>query len=361
MRKTNALLLALAVAALPHPAAALVISEVAYDPAGTDSGHEWIEVWNDGASAVDLAGWSVLEAGVMHRLAAYGADALVVEAGGYAVVADRPELFLADFPSARSAIDSAFSLSNTGEEVALVSPEGVQASSATWSSESGAKDGLTWQLSGAAWIAAAATPGAENADREAAPAATSSAAVSPSAPSVSAHSGTSGLSSVKPKREFSVDAGRARVVPVGATLEIEPRAEGEARVSYSWSWGDGASSKGKKGSHTYKFPGTYVVVLNARSSHGGASVSRTLATALAPDVALAPVPGGVRLASGGSGELNLGGFKIRTSAGEYEVPRDTILLPGAEVVLPQEWLGFAVGGGAGVELVRPDGKVAASG
>lgn len=54
-------LAALLLAAGPWAAAgaAVVINEVVYNPEGSDAGFEWIELYNDGASAVSLAGWAL--------------------------------------------------------------------------------------------------------------------------------------------------------------------------------------------------------------------------------------------------------------------------------------------------------------
>jgi hypothetical protein len=52
--------LVLALCGAPAPAsAAVVINEVGYDPAGSDTGLEWIELYNDGPSAVPVTGWSI--------------------------------------------------------------------------------------------------------------------------------------------------------------------------------------------------------------------------------------------------------------------------------------------------------------
>ena len=37
----------------------IVVNEIEYNPAGTDSGHEWVELYNPTAQTVSLSGWSV--------------------------------------------------------------------------------------------------------------------------------------------------------------------------------------------------------------------------------------------------------------------------------------------------------------
>jgi endonuclease I len=43
----------------PPPSGSLVLSEVFYDPAGSDDGLEWVELYNGSSAAIDLAGYSL--------------------------------------------------------------------------------------------------------------------------------------------------------------------------------------------------------------------------------------------------------------------------------------------------------------
>ncbi len=315
--------------------AAVVVSEIMYDPAGTDTGREWVEIWNDTASDFDLGAAFLLEGGTNHKITPFGGAPAVVPAGGYAIVADKPESFSADYPNVAPVFDSAFSLSNSGERIALVDSDGDEFSSAEWASSAGASDGKSWQRSGVSWVAASATPGARNADREDPPAVASSS--SPTVTAISAHSGTGGLTTVRRKVPLEVDAGRDRVVPVGAELAIEPETEGAARASYSWSWGDGAASRGRHGRHSYRFPGTYAVVLNAKGAGGAAATSRATVVVVEAQVSLAATEGedgSVAILSRSPHELNLGGFRLEAAGDSFEIPPDTILFPGGRIDVP---------------------------
>jgi hypothetical protein len=44
-------------AACGPAAAEVIISEIMYNPTGTETGREWVELYNNGAAAVDLSGW----------------------------------------------------------------------------------------------------------------------------------------------------------------------------------------------------------------------------------------------------------------------------------------------------------------
>ncbi|RLC51126.1 MAG: hypothetical protein DRZ79_03270, partial [Candidatus Cloacimonadota bacterium] len=41
----------------------IVINEVFYDPAGSDGGYEWIELYNAGDEAINMFGWKIQKAG----------------------------------------------------------------------------------------------------------------------------------------------------------------------------------------------------------------------------------------------------------------------------------------------------------
>ncbi len=46
----------------------VVINEVLYDPAGADTGYEWVEIYNAGEQAVNLSGWIIQKAGSQFEL-----------------------------------------------------------------------------------------------------------------------------------------------------------------------------------------------------------------------------------------------------------------------------------------------------
>lgn len=57
------LLLLLLLAGAVHCAARIVINELYYDPVGTDTGHEWLELYNAGEKDFNLEGCRILKAG----------------------------------------------------------------------------------------------------------------------------------------------------------------------------------------------------------------------------------------------------------------------------------------------------------
>jgi hypothetical protein len=138
------------------------MSEIMYDLAeGSDSGREWVEVYNESGTAVDLADWKLFENSTNHGLKALGAS--VLAPGAYAVIADNPDKFKNDHPSyAGLLFDSAFSLNNTGETLILrcCGKELSDVDTVVYSNEQGgAGDGASLSRSGSSWVSTDPTPG----------------------------------------------------------------------------------------------------------------------------------------------------------------------------------------------------------
>lgn len=118
--------------------AQVVITEIMYDlPSGSDSGREWVELYNLGNAPVDLTKFKVFENGTNHKIAAVvGGNSLAP--GAYAVVADNAANFRTDWPQFSGQVfDSAFSLSNSGESLAIYDASSTETGAVSYQSSSG--------------------------------------------------------------------------------------------------------------------------------------------------------------------------------------------------------------------------------
>lgn len=149
----------LAVLFIPFGADALVITEIMYDLAeGSDTGREWIEVYNAGAP-IDLLKYKVIENGSQHKISGPG----MLPANTYAVIADNPAKFKNDHPAYSGILfDSAFSLNNDGETLALADPGGGVLDSVQYTNASGNGTGDSLQRNPGSnqFDAGISTPGA---------------------------------------------------------------------------------------------------------------------------------------------------------------------------------------------------------
>jgi PKD repeat protein len=97
----------------------LVINEIMYNPIGSDTNHEWIEIWNKGPSNINLTGFKLYEASTNHSLNIYQGS-LNIPSNGYAILTASGSVFLQDHPFfSGTIIDTSFSLSNTGELLSI--------------------------------------------------------------------------------------------------------------------------------------------------------------------------------------------------------------------------------------------------
>lgn len=146
--------------------AQVVINEIMYDAPGTDTKHEWIEVYNNGNEPVNLSGWKLKEGGTNHNLALMK-ETWILNSGDYVIIADDTTTFLVDFPQFNSMLfDSTFTsgLSNSGEELAMVDGIGTVAFILTYIPLPLASGkGYTLCLVDDLWKECLPTPGSENA------------------------------------------------------------------------------------------------------------------------------------------------------------------------------------------------------
>ncbi len=134
-----------------------------YDPSDSDTGHEWIEIYNNLSEVVNLTMWKFFEANTNHWINLFqGTDTLV--SGALAVIANNASTFLGDHPNYNGSLfGSSFSLSNTGETLAMknASLDIVESISYTSTTATNGTGKTLCQLAGV-WWNCEATPGTSN-------------------------------------------------------------------------------------------------------------------------------------------------------------------------------------------------------
>ncbi len=133
----------------------VVINEVMYDFTGADSGHEWVEIYNNGAASVDLTDWKFYEASTNHGLTLQQGS-FDLGAGAYAIIADDASTFLTDNLGFSGNIydSTTFSLS-TSETIGLRDNLGATVDTdLTYSS--------TWNLNGEGYTIGKIDPSGDN-------------------------------------------------------------------------------------------------------------------------------------------------------------------------------------------------------
>ncbi len=99
-----------------YPPQSVIISEVAWAGTAASSSDEWIELWNPGSAAIDLAGWTLTDGGDIH--VALGGT---IGAGGFFLLERTSDSTVSDIPADQIYTGS---LGNGGEILRLSDPSG---------------------------------------------------------------------------------------------------------------------------------------------------------------------------------------------------------------------------------------------
>jgi len=118
----------------------IIINEIMYNPTNSDSGHEWIEIYNTSAENVDMTNWKFYEEETNHSLN-LREGSIVLPSNNYAIIADDANQFMIDYADFTGTLfDSSFSLKNTSETIAIKDGTGNLIDEITYLSEWGGND-----------------------------------------------------------------------------------------------------------------------------------------------------------------------------------------------------------------------------
>lgn len=317
------------------------ITEIMYDPEGSDTKREWIEVFNEGSTAVDLNTYFFFEGNVFHKLVAQGAS--VLEPGSYAIIVDSIAEVVAEYTGFMGQIfDSAFSLNNTGETISMANASKVIIDTATYGSDMGASnDGNSLQINGGVIIAAGPTFGELNKTESETPISqedeedSSDVQTSTSGTTLSgnsSHTQQESVSTYTAPASFKVGIGRKRTVSINTPIEFFAQvSKADVKPRFNWNLGDFTLKKGSKVTHIYEHEGVYEVVLDSKSS-GNTVVSRTQVHVVVPDISITRASSSIIFKNNSKQEVNIGGFGLIYAGGDtYTIPQNTIISGKSEI------------------------------
>ena len=156
----------------------------------------------------------------------------------------------------------------------------------------------------------------------------------------------SALSEAAASGGFRVTIGDERLAMVGAPVAFRAAASGGAgngRILYRWNFGDGATVRGERATHVYRYPGVYQVVLAAESAAAAeAAMARTVVEVIQPEVALGrfsltPNRSFAELINHSSTEVNLAGWRLAAGHLIFVLPENTLLAAGQTTTIVLPW------------------------
>jgi len=328
------------------------ITEIMYDPAGSDTKREWVEVFNAGTTSVDLSTYFLFEAKVYHKLVAQAGS--VLQAGAYAIIVDSVAEVIADYTGfMRQIFDSTFSLNNTGETLSIANSAKELIDTVTYSVDMGGVDGNSLQINDGVIITAPPTFGTPNktesevvvseteestdtTDTTGGASTGSSSSSGSTSSSASTHTQQEGVSKYTPSAPFKLGAGRNRIVSLYTPIEFEAYiSKTETKPRYMWNFGDFETDKGRKVQHIYEYTGTYEVVLEGIiKDYKG--ISRTEVQVVEPQLDIIQATTTINVHNRAKQEINLGGFTFLFKEEKLEIPRNTIVKGGQTISVRPE-------------------------
>lgn len=336
-----------------HAYAAMVINEIAWMGTTVSGTNEWIELYNDSDTAVDLSGWSIVSRDGSPNIALQG----IVAARGYFLIERTDDDTVPGIP-ADLVISFGSGLSNSGETLDLKNALGGVVDSVEggkdWSLVGGdnvTKD--TAQRGGNGWATQPGTPRAKNVVGNSESTSTisttgSSQTASSSSPAITP---TSPASPAKyPRAHLTINAGEDRTVfrAVQSTFSASALGlydEALPYASYVWNFGDGSVASGRSVAHTYRQEGEYVVSLEVTHLTIKEKV-RFIVTVISPKIAINEVVDGedgyVKLINHSSEEVDLSYWVISGGDLSYVLPYNTIIRGGKYLLLPRSVIGISM-------------------
>lgn len=346
--------------------AQISFSEIMYDPEGADAGREWVEVYNDSSSSVDISAYKFAEGGTNHGLTAVDGGGVIL-GNGYAVIADDPVKFKKDFPSFNGVLfDSSFSLKNTSETIYLKDKNLAILDSVTYSSEIGAVgDGKSLQKINNDWSAKMPTPGSVILSDS--PSSVVETTISNQTEGQNLGSSTNDtVSSFPVEPQMIVEAGENKTTVAGALVSFSGIALGLKKepienAQYMWSFGDGSFKEGRSVAHTYRYPGEYVVVLEVSSGYFSGS-DRVRVSVVTPEIIISKIGDAsdyfIEVTNNSKYELDLSGWILRSQNAQFFIPKNTIIMSRGKVSFSSVVTGFALSSGDKPSLLYPSGATA---
>ncbi|MEK7098898.1 MAG: lamin tail domain-containing protein [Patescibacteria group bacterium] len=342
-----------------------VINEVFFDPEGTDTGAEWIEIYNPDPAPVVMTGWQIYPAGIGYFTFPSGFTlgpkqfaVIMLRSSGTNVVGVLYHATALSNMGNTSGSVALFSAEPRGEDTirsfvqwgegkqtwesaavktGLLTPHGAFVPLDAFSEGKSlalANDGVAGSDVSLWKTATLPTKGATN-NAVAAPAASSTASVP--TPAVSAN-----VSALPPPLAMEARAGRDRTAVVGADIVFEGMAIGLLKepienARFWWNFGDGGTAEGRAVSHAFKIPGTYMTGLHVSSGMYAAS-DYSMVNVVPNKVAVTEVTkaeeGFVRLRNGSPVAVDIGGWTLEEAGGRrFVLPLRTMISAGGEIAL----------------------------
>ena len=335
--------------------AQILISEVAWMGTDEDANNEWIELYNFSNTETDLTGWTITLDDSPFIIIS-GTATNIIPAHGVVVLERSDEFTL---PGTEFQIYTG-ALPNTGATLKIIDNLGSESDRAIggtdWSDIGGSNTipkKTAQRTRTGTWVTGAPTPYADNVQEDAPVVEDDTIDESTTnTETVVTRSSSSGSGSSskkkseqkemnKPELALSVQAPKIVYVNQDVQFEVTPSGIGETLMRslvYAWNFGDTYTAGARKTSHTFAYPGEYVVVVEAVFAKQQA-FTRHEVTVLPVLLELGRTPqGDVQLRNTAKHEVDLGGFMVHGD-NAFTFPKYTFIKAGGTLIVPKDRVG----------------------
>ncbi|OHA07432.1 MAG: hypothetical protein A2934_05585 [Candidatus Sungbacteria bacterium RIFCSPLOWO2_01_FULL_47_10] len=372
-------------------AGSVVINEVGWSGTAADDTDEWIELRNNGGQAISLDGWII-------RALSDGRPTInlsgTISGSGFYLIERTSDSDISDVAADfYGSFGQYGSISNSGEDLELIDSGGSVVDTISFaggwpagsigpdyfsmeridpladgslSSNWASNDGNTRNGKDANGTPINGTPKSENSAYGAASGGPSQPTEEESGLGSSAENVVSSQPTTPALKEtFTVYAGEDKTVLSGQETDFVGRTTGVSgdpvtNAQYLWNFGDGSIARLKATTHTYSYPGVYIVSLNANvgeESHGDYLTIEVLL----PQIAISEVKTGpdgfIELFNANAKRTDIGRLIVKdeASGAVFLMPKDTFLDGKTVRVFPNSTTGIS-GLGGFISLLTSNGK-----
>lgn len=312
--------------------AQVLISEVAWMGTEESSGNEWFELYNFSTEPTDLSGWSLtLDGGFTFPLSGvlspHGVG--LFERGSDASVPGTSalDIFTDELPDSGGTL----TLKDSSDTTSDIAEGGTNWADIGGTSLPPIKTAQRTRMG--EWVTAAPTPGGENAqvnDPIVLGASTTT--------STESGSGGGGGSSHGRKNGLVLTMSASSTVYVGkpASFTLLPGGVSKTKLrtlTYYWNFGDMTTGEEQSLSHTFEFPGTYMVVGEASSTRSVVKVEQEIKVLPSPVSLRETEKGDVELVNETGAVFALDGFTLAGEEYSFTFPRYSSLTNNGVITL----------------------------
>ena len=325
--------------------ASVVINEIAWMGTTVSANDEWIELFNQDVTAVDLTGWRIDADDGSPSILLSG----TITGNGYFLMERTDDTTVPDISADMIYVGA---LSNSGETLRLKDSSGNEVNTvvggADWGNVGGNNEIFeTAQRTGNSWLTGVPTPRAQNVAGVGEVAGESvvveeNSVVITSTSGGSASSKGGAVKSPYPRANIIVEAGEDKRVFAGFPVVFSGSSTGLYNedipyATYRWNFGDGAVSNERIVSHIYETVGEYIVTLEVfwAKYH---RTDRLSVYVTNPDIVISKVVTGekgyIELTNRTTTEMDISGWSIGTpNVTPFVFAQNSIILPKKTFIL----------------------------